>query len=69
MSVCTSKKEDPFVCLHCLTQLRHLLLMEDQPLAAGGQLETWLPVLVNSKAQLECFEPVSSQYAFYTHLW
>ncbi|XP_050715520.1 dynein axonemal assembly factor 5-like [Eriocheir sinensis] len=48
LSVCTSKKEDPFVCLHCLTELRHLLVMEDRPLAAGGQLEAWLPVLVNN---------------------
>lgn len=30
-------------------------MMEDRPLAAGGQLETWLPVPVNSKAQPKCF--------------
>lgn len=59
--VCTSKKEDPFVCLHCLTELRHLLLMENCPLAVGGQLETWLPVLVNSKPYT-----VSSQCPFHT---
>ncbi|XP_045116850.1 dynein axonemal assembly factor 5-like [Portunus trituberculatus] len=47
LTACTTKGEDPFVCLHCLTQLRHLLLEESQPLAAGGQLEAWLPVLVS----------------------
>lgn len=60
--VCTSKKEDPFVCLHCLTELRHLLLMENCPLAVGGQLETWLPVLVNSKPHSVFSMSISHRY-------
>lgn len=52
LTTCTVKGEDPFVCLHCLTQLRHLLVGESQPLAAGGHLEAWLPTLVSSEAHL-----------------